>query len=108
MDDATVLHACRLLHEALCDDLELRRLTVQVERDRASITIQSKRGRQESKVIVGEDSQTTMSVSSTSGGTSAAIVNDRERISAYVEKFFCIARLVELAPVLAGLFLASD
>ena len=21
MDDATVLHACRLLHEALCDDL---------------------------------------------------------------------------------------
>jgi hypothetical protein len=24
MDDAKVLQACRLLHEALCDDLELK------------------------------------------------------------------------------------
>src|SRR6476620_6002081 len=48
-DDATVLHACRLLHEALCDDLELRQLTVDVKRDRVSLTIHSKRGRQESK-----------------------------------------------------------
>ena len=53
MDDATVLHACRLLHEALCDDLELRQLTVDVKRDRVSLTIHSKRGRQESKVVVG-------------------------------------------------------
>jgi hypothetical protein len=58
MDDAKLLQACRLLHEALSDDLELRRLTVQVEHDRVSITIQSKRGRQESKVVVGEGSTT--------------------------------------------------
>ena len=56
MDDAKVLQACRLLHEALCDDLELRRLLVQVDRDRVSLTIRSKRGGQESNVIVGEDS----------------------------------------------------
>ena len=37
MDDAKVLQACRLLHEALCDDLELRRLLVQVDRDRVSL-----------------------------------------------------------------------
>ena len=54
MDDAKVLHACRLLHEALCDDLELRRLLVDVEPHHVSITIYTKRGRQESKVIVGE------------------------------------------------------
>jgi hypothetical protein len=56
MDDAKVLLACRLLHEALCDDLELRRLLVQVDRDRVSLTIHSKRGNQQSKVIIGEDS----------------------------------------------------
>jgi hypothetical protein len=56
MDDAKILQACRLLHEALCDDLELRRLLVQVDRDRVSLTIHSKRGSQESKVIIGEDS----------------------------------------------------
>jgi hypothetical protein len=56
MDDAKVLQACRLLHEALCDDLELRRLLVQVDRDRVSLTIHSKRGSQESKVTIGEDS----------------------------------------------------
>ena len=56
MDDAKVLQACRLLHEALCDDLELRRLLVQVDRDRVSLTFHSKRGSQESKVIIGEDS----------------------------------------------------
>src|ERR1700733_8732169 len=39
MDDTTVLHACRLLHEALCDDLELKRFVVHVERDDVSITI---------------------------------------------------------------------
>ena len=39
MDDAKVLQACRLLYEALCDDLELRRLLVEVDRDRVSITI---------------------------------------------------------------------
>ena len=44
MDDATVLHACRLLHEALCDDLELRRLVVHVERDRVLMTIHPKHG----------------------------------------------------------------
>ena len=58
MDDAKVLQACRLLHEALCDDLKVRRLVVHVERDRVSITIHTKRGKQESKVIVGEDSTT--------------------------------------------------
>jgi hypothetical protein len=62
MDDAKVLHACRLLHEALCDDLELRRLVVHVERDRVSITIHTKRGRQESKVIVGGEDSTTENV----------------------------------------------
>jgi hypothetical protein len=62
MDDAKVLHACRVLHEELCDDLELRRLTVQVERDRVSLTIQSKRGRQERKVVIGEDCSTTENV----------------------------------------------
>jgi hypothetical protein len=56
MDDAKVSQACRLLHEALCDDLELRRLLVQVDRDRVSVTIHSKRGSQESNVIIGEDS----------------------------------------------------
>ena len=56
MDDTKVLQACRLLHEALCDDLELRRLLVQVDRDCVSLTIHSKRGGQESKVIIGEDS----------------------------------------------------
>jgi hypothetical protein len=55
MDDAKVQHACRLLHEASCDDLELRRLVVHVERDRVSLTIHSKRGGHERKVILGED-----------------------------------------------------
>ena len=58
MDDATVLHARRLLHEALCDDLELRRLVVHVERDGVSITIHPKHGVQERKVVVGENSST--------------------------------------------------
>ena len=58
MDDATVLHACRLLHEALCDDLELRRLVVHVERDRVLMTIYPKHGVQQRKVVVGEDSTT--------------------------------------------------
>jgi hypothetical protein len=56
MDDKKVLQACRLLYEALCDDLELRRLMVQVDRDRVSLTIHQKRGTQESRVIIGEDS----------------------------------------------------
>jgi hypothetical protein len=55
MDDAKVLQACRLLHEALYDDLELRRLLVEVDRDRVSITIHQKRGTQEKRVIIGED-----------------------------------------------------
>jgi hypothetical protein len=55
MDEAKVLNACRLLHEALYDDLELQRLVVQVERDRVVLTIHPKRGRQQSKVVVGED-----------------------------------------------------
>jgi hypothetical protein len=58
MDDTTVLHACRLLHEALCDDLELKRFVVHVERDDVSITIHPKRGVRERKVVVGEDSTT--------------------------------------------------
>jgi hypothetical protein len=56
MDDAKVLQACHLLHEALCDDLELRQLLVQVDRDRVSLTIHQKRGTQEKRVIIGEDS----------------------------------------------------
>ncbi len=56
MDDAKVLQACRLLHEALCGDLELRRLLVQVDRDRVSLTIHEKRGTQQSRVIIGENS----------------------------------------------------
>jgi hypothetical protein len=56
MDDAKVLQACRLLHEALCDDLELRQLLVQVDRDRVSLTVRQKRGGRESRVIMGEDS----------------------------------------------------
>jgi hypothetical protein len=40
----------------LCDDLELRRLLVHVDQDRVSLTIHSKRGSQESKVLIGEDS----------------------------------------------------
>jgi hypothetical protein len=56
MDDEKVLQACRLLHEALCDDLELRRLLVEVDRDRVSLTIHQKRGTPESRVIIGEDS----------------------------------------------------
>jgi hypothetical protein len=55
MDDTKVLQACRLLHEALCDDLELRRLLVHVDRDRVLPTICSKRGSQESKLLIGED-----------------------------------------------------
>jgi hypothetical protein len=55
MDNAKVLQACRLLHEALYDDLELRRLLVEVDRDRVSITIHQKRGTQEKRVIIGED-----------------------------------------------------
>jgi hypothetical protein len=55
MDDAKVLQACRLLHEALYDDLELRRLLIEVDRDRVSITIHHKRGTQEKKVIIGKD-----------------------------------------------------
>ena len=58
MDDATVLHACRLLHEVLCNDLELGRLTVSVERDSVLLTIHTKRGKRECKVIVGENSPT--------------------------------------------------
>ena len=49
------MQACRLLHEALYDDLELRRLLVEVDRDRVSITIHQKRGTQEKRVIIGED-----------------------------------------------------
>jgi hypothetical protein len=55
MDDAKVLQACRLLHETLYDDLELKRLLVEVDRDRVSITIHHKRGTQQKKVIIGED-----------------------------------------------------
>ena len=55
MEDAKVLQACRLLFEALCDDLELNRLLVQVDRDRVSLTIHQKRGGRESKVIIGEE-----------------------------------------------------
>ena len=58
MDEATVLHACRLLHDALCDDLEVRQLVVHVERDGVSITINPKHGVQERKVVVGEDFST--------------------------------------------------
>jgi hypothetical protein len=62
MDDAKVLHACRLLHGALCDDLEVRRLAVHVERDHVAITIHPKHGVQERKIVVGEDSSTTENV----------------------------------------------
>jgi hypothetical protein len=55
MDDAKVLRACHLLHEAVCDDLELKRLLVQVDRDRVSVTIHQKLGTQASRVIIGED-----------------------------------------------------
>jgi hypothetical protein len=55
MDDAKVLRACHLLHEALCDDLELKQLLVQVDQDRVSLTIHQTRGTKESKVIIGED-----------------------------------------------------
>jgi hypothetical protein len=54
MDDAKVQQACHLLHEILCDDLELRRLVVHVERDLVLLTIHPKRGEQESRVIFGE------------------------------------------------------
>jgi hypothetical protein len=56
MDDTKVLQACRLVHEALCDDLELKRLLIHVEQDRVSLTIHTKRGSQESKMLIGEDS----------------------------------------------------
>jgi hypothetical protein len=56
MDDAKVLQACHLLHEALCDDLELRRLLVQMDRGRVSLAMHQKRGTQEKRVIIGEDS----------------------------------------------------
>jgi hypothetical protein len=56
MDDAKVSQACHMLHEALCDDLELRRLLVQVDRDRVSLAMHQKRGTQEKRVIIGEDS----------------------------------------------------
>ena len=76
MDDAKALHSCRLLYEALCDDLELRRLVVHVEPQHVSITIYTKRGRQESKVIRWRRSprprkipRPRMSVCSTSGGS---------------------------------------
>ena len=49
------LSAAVLLHEALYDDLELRRLLVEVDRNRVSITIHQKCGTQE-KMIIGEDS----------------------------------------------------
>ena len=62
MDDAKVLHACRLLHDALRDDLEVRQFVVHVERDRVSITIDPKHGIKESKVVIGEDSPTTENV----------------------------------------------
>jgi hypothetical protein len=42
----------------LCDDLELKRFVVHVEGDGVSITIHPKRGVQERKVVVGEDSTT--------------------------------------------------
>ena len=70
MDEATVLHACRLLHEALCDDLEMRRLVVHVERDGVSITIHPKHGVQERKVKMSlAKILQRMSVRSTSGGS---------------------------------------
>jgi type II secretory pathway component PulJ len=43
------------VEQPLYDDLELQRLVVQVERDRVVLTIHPKRGRQQSKVVVGED-----------------------------------------------------
>jgi hypothetical protein len=54
MDDTTVLHACRMLHQALWDDLELGRLTVNVDRDRVLLAIHPKRGEPESKVLIGD------------------------------------------------------
>ena len=56
MENETVFHACRLLHEALSDDLELVRLSVHIERGRVLLTVHPKRGRPESKVVVGENS----------------------------------------------------
>jgi hypothetical protein len=58
MDNDVVLRACRLLHEALSEDLELVRLAVHVERGRVLLTVHPKRGRPESKVVVAEKSET--------------------------------------------------
>jgi hypothetical protein len=61
------LHASRLLQEVLCDDLELRQLTVNVEPDRVSLTIHPKRGRQEIKAVIDENSVTEHAVCSMIG-----------------------------------------
>jgi hypothetical protein len=53
MNDTRILRACRLLHEVLRDDLESSRLLVYVDRDRVSPTIHSKRGSQESTMVIG-------------------------------------------------------
>jgi hypothetical protein len=58
MKNETVFQACRLLHEALSDDLELVRLWVHVERGRVLLTVHPKRGRPERRVVIGEESAT--------------------------------------------------
>jgi hypothetical protein len=62
MDDTRILRACRLLHEALRDDLESSRLLVYVDRDRVSLTIYSKRGSQESTMVIGGEGSTSDNV----------------------------------------------
>jgi len=56
MENETVFHACRLLHEALSDDLELVRLSVHIELGRVLLTVHPKRP--ERRVVIGEESAT--------------------------------------------------
>jgi hypothetical protein len=58
MDNEKALRACRLLHEALSDDLELARLAIHVERGHVLLTVHPKRGRPERRVVIGEESET--------------------------------------------------
>ena len=83
MDDAKVEHACRLLRGALCDDLELKRFVVDVERDGVSIYDLSKKAWR-----TGKESgrwrkipRPRMSVCSTSGGSVTADYRGGQRPS---------------------------
>jgi hypothetical protein len=54
MDEAKVIHACRLLRKTLRADLELHRMVLRVEHDRVVLTVFRKTGNGKTLVVVDD------------------------------------------------------